>query len=172
MQSAEHAPRSSLRSSRPQGWGFPSRSVSRLAFHERELSIWRASSRVWPCETHCKSRSARREPSTSSRSVSFPPISSAAPKWGGENAPSHLRQGTVTKSKLTASQWQARFGGACHERCETFQRSVGCRLRECLWEVWRGMLSFGRAFGGRVRRAERAALSERVRERMRGAPEM
>ena len=68
-----------------------------------------------------KSKAPLRETPTSSRSVSFPPISSAAPKWGGENAPSHLRHGTLAQSQCIGSQRQARFGGACHARCDSFQ---------------------------------------------------
>jgi hypothetical protein len=41
----------------------------------------------------------------------FPPYFKRSAEMGGENAPSHLRQGTVVRSKLIGSQWQARFGG-------------------------------------------------------------
>jgi hypothetical protein len=174
MQNAEHAPRSSLRSSRPPSLGVPLAlrlhvGVLRLGTPKQAVSCTRAHKSEprrqnhregAPQQTKCclggsDERSEERgacsafcitcneaspsEPKTSKRSVSLPPISSVAPKWGAANAPSSHRYGANPDLLLGASRWQAPFAGgrpsAKREKVRSARRREPHRMIRLRWRV-------------------------------------
>ena len=105
----------------------------------RDAYLWKQARGA--CHALCKTRNKAplRETPTSKRSVSLPPISSVAPKWGAANAPSSHRYGANPDLLLGASRWQAPFAGgrpsAKREKVRSARRREPHRMIRLRWRV-------------------------------------